>query len=379
MDSFSAHSTQSSLSEEYFMNRKVRNSTELKRQMEGHWLHAFSALANCLQNAIDNLGQNVPCPINGGTDGFRLFKDAAITGGGVKHAWRVIPEGIDMLMWVNNWSFTTAFDELEAWLDNRTVTKQPVTILKQKKVVDDTHLRAWLNKIWLEALPLNHLASYPARAYFGYRKILTASLNATDIRYHPCLTYKDKHKNVLGKFGAVLCLVRNNAGEPVQIHRTFISKGGLKVELGGDNKPKKMTPSVNKNAKGRQIRLFASQEGCIGIAEGLETALAIVQARQFPVWSCTSNTNLQGFIPPKGVHTVINFIDKDCKQAGEISAKILRERLQPRGIRVVDLLPPTPVLDEDTKGVDWWDQWVRDPSGFYLLDEVMEFSPRMSA
>lgn len=361
------------------MNRNKRDSTSLKRRMENHWLRAFSSLAPSLQHAIDNLGQNVPCPISGGTDGFRLFPDAAITGGGVKQSWRIIPEGIDMLMWVNNWSFTQAFDELDAWLGNRTFTPGPVYLPKPKKVVDETSLRAWLNKMWIEALPLDHLAAYPARAYLGYRKISVAASQAMDIRFHPSLTYKDKNKNALGKFGAILCLVRNNEGEPVQIHRTFITKGGLKVELGGDNKPKKMTPSVKQDIPGRQIRLFRPQGGCIGIAEGVETALAVFQARQFPVWSMTSNTNLQCFIPPKGVHTVLNFIDKDRLGAGETSAKILKERLEPLGIRVFDLLPPIPILQEDAKGVDWWDQLVRDPSGFYLLDEVLEFSHLLSA
>lgn len=361
------------------MNRKKRDSTALKRQMENKWLNAFSALAPSLQYAIDHLGQNVPCPVSGGTDGFRLFPDAAVTGGGVKQSWRVIPEGIDMLMWVNNWSFIEAFDELEAWLGNKSFTPGPVYLPAPKKAVDDKHLRNWLNKIWLEGFPLNHLSAYPARAYFGYRKVSAAALSANDIRFHPGLTYKDKHGNVLGKFGAVLCLVRNNDGIPVQIHRTFITKGGLKVELGGENKAKKMTPPVSKDIPGRHIRLFAPQDGCIGISEGVETALAVFQARQFPVWPQTCNTNLQNFIPPKGIHTVLNFIDKDRKKAGENSAGVLRERLEPLGIRVIDLLPPTPILDEDIKGVDWWDQLVRDQSGFYVFDEVMEFSHLLSA
>ena len=356
-----------------------RNSTDLKNRMEGHWLRAFSALAPALQHAVDNVGRNVPCPVNGGTDGFRLFDDANATGGGVKQSWRIIPEGIDMIMWVNNWSFTTAFDELDAWLGARSFKSGPIYLPEPDKMIDEKNLRAWLNKIWLEAFSLDHLMSYPARAYFSYRRVPTAAQGSSDIRYHPGLTYKDKNKNVLGKFGAILCLVRNNDGKAVQIHRTFITKGGFKVDLGGENKPKKMTPSVNKFTKGRQIRLFAPQDGFIGIAEGLETALSVFQARQFPVWPMTSNTNLQSFVPPTGVHTVLNFVDKDRKKAGEISAGILRERLEPLGIRVIDLLPPTPILDSDEKGVDWADQWVRDPVGFFLLDEIMEYSHRKSA
>ena len=352
---------------------KKRNSTEMKRRMEGRWLAAFKALAPALDQAIDNLGTNVPCPVEGGTDGFRLFKDANYTGGGVKQSWRIIPEGIDMLMWVNDWSFTKVYDELEAWLGDKPVEAGP-KYLPKPKPVDEEGLRKWLNRIWKEALPLTDLAAYPARAYFSYRWVNTAALSANDVRFHPCLNYKDKQGNVLGKFGAVLSLVRNNEGEPVAIHRTFITKGGLKVNLGKTHKPKKMTPSVNQRSKGRHIRLFAPQNGYLGVSEGLETALAVYQAKQFPVWPGLSNTMLQSFVPPKGVHTILNFVDKDRNKAGENAAKILRANLAPKGIRVIDLLPPTPILDTDEKGVDWADQLKRDVSGFGLIDQALAFS-----
>ena len=352
---------------------KKRNSTEMKRRMEGRWLNAFKALAPTLDQAIDHLGTNVPCPVEGGTDGFRLFKDANYTGGGVKQSWRIIPEGIDMLMWVNDWSFTKVYDELEAWLGDKPVDVGPKCLPKPKPV-DEEGLRKWLNRIWKESLPLPDMAAYPARAYFSYRWVKSASLSANDVRFHPCLNYKDKQGNVLGKYGVVLSLVRNNEGEPVAIHRIFITKGGLKVNLGKPHKPKKMTPSVNQRSKGRHIRLFAPKDGYLGVSEGLETALAVYEAKQFPVWPGLSNTILQSFVPPPGVHTILNFVDKDRNHAGENAAEILRANLAPKGIRVIDLLPPTPILDTDEKGVDWADQLKRDVSGFGLIDQVLTFS-----
>ena len=350
---------------------KKRNSADLKRRMEGKWLSAFSFLAPSLQQAIEQLGRNVPCPVNGGTDGFRLFEDANYTGGGVKQSWRVIPEGIDMLMWVNDWSFPKAYDELEAWLGDKPVEAGPVHLHRQKPV-DETGLRSWLNRIWKEALSLEDSGAHPARAYFNNRWIKAAALSSDDVRFHPSLTYKDRQGNLLGEFGAVVSLVRNNEGEPVSIHRTFLTDNGLKIDLGRQHKPKKSTPSVNKHSKGRQVRLFAPVNGFIGTSEGLETALSVYQATQFPVWPNLSNTNLHSFVPPKGVHTVVNFVDKDRNKAGENSAKVLWDHLKPKGIRVINLLPPTPILASDEKGVDWADQLKRDVSGFLLLDELLE-------
>tara|TARA_R110002167_G_scaffold204404_1_gene408455 strand:+ start:19405 stop:20490 length:1086 start_codon:yes stop_codon:yes gene_type:complete len=359
-----------------------RDSTELKQRMSGRWLMAFSTLAPRLQDAIDHLGSNVPCPLQGGEDGFRLFNDANETGGGVKQSERVIPEGIDMLMWVNDWSFTKAFDELQAWIGGKPVSaglgKAPAAV--KKKPIDNTKLRMWLNRMWSEALPLDHTSAFPARIYFKRRGVPDAAFAASNLRYHPAMKYLDKSEKVLGTYGAILCKVANNAGEPVQIHRTYVYSYGKKVEhLGKANKPKKATPPLHKETKGRQIRLFSPVDGFLGVSEGLETALAVYQARQFPVWPNLTNTNLHSFRVPPGVHTVLNFVDKDRSKAGENSAAVLRENLEHQGIRVIDMLPPTPMLDSDLKGVDWADQLERDVSGFDLLDQVLAECRRKSA
>lgn len=355
-----------------------RDSTTLKRRMEGRWLSAFLALAPSLETAINKLGTNVPCPIDGGTDGFRLFRDANTTGGGVKQSLRVFPEGIDLLMWVNEWSFVKTYDELEAFLGNRVVDTRPVRI-PQPKTIDDSKLRLWLNQVWREALPFNDLRSYPARAYLERRHIRTAAMLANDLRFHPALNYVGANGKVLGQYGAILGLVRNNVGEPVSIYRMYITKSGMKVNfLGRKNKPRKLTPAVNKSSKGRQIRLQPPSGGVIGIAEGLETALAVSQMTRLPVWPTLSATMMQSFVPPAGVTQVLIFVDKDRNRAGEVAANALTETLSQQGIDVVQLLPPIPILESDEKGVDWADQLTRDSSGFRLIWDKL-ISPRQTA
>lgn len=342
--------------------------------MAGRWLSAFSALAPRLQYAIDHLGQNVPCPLAGGEDGFRLFRDANQTGGGVKQSERIIPEGIDMLMWVNDWDFKRAFDELSAWLDGSPVYAGPAIqpMVVKPKPVDNTQLRLWLNRIWDEAIPISHMSAFPARVYFRRRGMLEAALSASNLRYHRKLAYKTKTGETLGFYGAVLCKVGNNAAEPVQIHRTYLYSYGKKVDLGKAHPAKKATPALNREEKGRQIRLYEPVNGYLGVSEGLETALAVYQARQFPVWPNLTSTNLHSFRAPKGVHTVLNFVDKDRNNAGENAAAVLRTNLESQGVRVIDMLPPTPILDSDPKGVDWADQLLRDVSGFDLLDRTLK-------
>jgi len=236
------------------------------------------------------------------------------------------------------------------------------------------------NQVWRESVSLNDLRAYPARAYFERRRVKKAAMSACDLRFHCALNYVGADGGVLGTYGAVLALVRNNAGEPVSIHRTFITKSGLKVDfLGRKNKARKLTPSVNKHSKGRQIRLFQQPKGVIGIAEGLETALAVSQMTGLTVWPTLSTTMLQSFEPPEGVNTVLVMVDKDRNQAGEIAANTLTQRLTEKGVAVIQLLPPTPILESDIKGVDWADQLVRDPRGFDLISQVLKDRPRKTA
>jgi len=357
---------------------KKRNSSELKRKMMGHWLNALYDLAPSLHYAISNVGDSVPCPVDGGTDGFRLFDlndkySTAETGGGVKHSFRVFAEGIDLLMWVNRWSFPETYDALENWMGDRNhisvVNSLPIKT-KEVSPIDETKIRKWLNSVWDEAVPMNDPMAEPARQYFASRNILKAGLSAKSIRFHPNLTYTDKQRKYYGTFPAILALVGNNDNQHVGIHRTYLTENGQLIDLGNTNKPKKMTPTVMKHSKGRHARLFSQTGGFIGISEGLETALSVYEAKKFPVWPCKSATNIATFVPPSGIHTVIHFMDKDRSKAGEIAAEKLKERLMPLGFNLINLVPPAQI-PEGKKSVDWADMLSIDIRSFDIIDDII--------
>ncbi|RSE57577.1 DNA primase [Alcaligenes faecalis] len=84
---------------------------EVRAQAEGNWLVILSHLAKQLEPALRRPGKHVLCPIhgsnkrNGGGDGFRLFKDAHRTGGGICNTCGPKHDGFELLKWVNGWDF----------------------------------------------------------------------------------------------------------------------------------------------------------------------------------------------------------------------------------------------------------------------------------
>ncbi|SEG88332.1 DUF7146 domain-containing protein [Marinobacterium lutimaris] len=352
------------------MGYKKRNSMLLKERMRGKWLAAFSVLAgHQLGPAIDKLGENVTCPIDGDVEGFRLFKDANETGGGWKqnqqHAG-AYPDGVTLLMHVLDRPFTEVFDQLVEWLEGpgeqadsslykvRDKSSAFTPRRSKKSVVDTAALREWLNNIWKHSIDLLDRRAAVARKYLTDRHIHDAAVHARDLRFNPSLGYRNADKELVGRFPCITALVRDNQGTPVAIHRTFLTPEGKKLRLEGSGPARKQTPSVS-DTEGRVICLAEPVGGVLGLAEGLETALAVIQGAGVPVWSCLSASMMPQFVPPAGVHTLLIFVDIDRSGAGQEAAQALKENLKEQGVRVIFQVPLLK-RDPSRKSVDWADQ-----------------------
>lgn len=66
----------------------------------GHWSYIASCIAPQLDQAIARAGRHVPCPVNGGKDGFRVYKDFEETGGGSSNKDGQFANGFRLLCWV---------------------------------------------------------------------------------------------------------------------------------------------------------------------------------------------------------------------------------------------------------------------------------------
>ena len=149
-----------------------------------------------------------------------------------------------------------------------------------------------------------------------------------DLRFHPNL----RHRESRTSHPAMIAVVRNQDGERIAIHRTWLKADGTgKADL---PKPRMMLGPV----AGGAVRLAeVGSENALGVAEGIETALSVMAAcPNLPVWATLSTASLKGVLPPPEIQSVVVLADHDASGAGMRAAEALAERLvaEERGVHI---------------------------------------------
>ena len=96
---------------------------------------------------------------------------------------------------------------------------------------------------------------------------------------------------------------------------------------------------------GAAVRLFDPTDK-LGIAEGIETAIAAHELFDVPTWATISSTIIESFSPPAGIRRLVIFADHDRNCAGQKAAFTLAHRLH-RDLKLdVEVkIPPEPDSD----------------------------------
>lgn len=157
------------------------------------------------------------------------------------------------------------------------------------------------------------LAGSVAETYLRARGLPAPT--SPDLLFHPDLTDYDSRRGWPG----IVAIPRLANGEAVGgIHRTFLRDDGLGKAPAG----KKMLGTIADAA----VRLFSmSDDGHLGLAEGIETALAAQVIFGTPVWAALSADGLARFKWPAGTRRVT--IYADAGEAGRQAAATLADRL----------------------------------------------------
>lgn len=334
----------------------------LKHEAQGRWGRILQALVPNLNGALDRPTKHGPCPIHGGKDGFRFFKDYETTGGAICGTCGSFPDGITLISQCNGWDFPTTLTEIHRVLGEPNLgrndyrpAKPPVyqapELSEEEKQENLMRLKKALKGA---SFPWSTQGKRLTR-YLSSRGLHPSVMQLRDIRisdqpYYEANKSSDKASYV-GTFPCMLAAVRNAEGKVVSVHRTYLSKEhDGKAEVA---KPKKLMSPCDK-IQGSAIRLGEPVDGHIGIAEGIETALAVKQLSGETCWAAISNILLEAFIPPLGITKVTIYVDKDLSLAGQRSAAKLAERLRDEGHEVRMRIPKGPI-PEGRKSVDFCD------------------------
>lgn len=303
-----------------------------------------------------------PCPGCGGTDRFR-FDDQdghgsfiCSNGGGDP----VAGDGFHLLEHVHDWTpqqvLKAVAEALGLALDSPPASRPspprpPTPIVK---VLDPDELqrrKTKLNAVWGASYQLDHPQAEPARHYLIERGLADIVRDLpNDVRLHPRLTYWQSTSSGSyeegGDFPALVGLVRNPQGQPISLHRTWLTLGGdRKADV---SEPKKLMTGVA-SITGAAIRLYAADHR-LAIAEGIETALSIRAALpDWPVWSAINSHGMKKLILPASIIEVLICADHDS--AGLKAAQTLADRLANSDKAVRLIVPEHGDFNDVLKGV----------------------------
>lgn len=258
-----------------------------------------------------------PCPFCGGKDRYRWDdKDG-------KGTWYCnscgAGNGFRLLMLYHNWDETETRRRIMGIIGVCQVKKRPMGKEKNAR----RNLRQVMSN------------SKVSPAHIGkYLRSRGLSTVPDTLLYNKAAVYQPGEK-----YPAMIGVVRDNDGEPITIHRTFLA----------DVNPRKkvMTP-IRPMSDGAAIRIFDHTEE-LGIAEGIETAIAAHEMFNIPTWSVISAEIMEKFQPPEGVKRLVIFADNDESFHGQKSAYNLAFSLNRSHDIDIEVMVPKRVGD------DWLD------------------------
>jgi len=276
----------------------------------GKWAGIFAELGIDVGD-----GRHKACPVCGGKDRFR-FDDREGKGTWICNNCGA-GNGFELVKLILDTDFAGALKAV-----SQVVEKVPVAAVIER---EGTITREYFRKILQEserASSKNLIGRYLANR--GINTIPRC------LRLHPGLKEPDTGTT----YPCMLAIVTLPDDTAVTVHRTWLVEPGNKAPVA---KPKKLLPGLKK-ITGGAIRLWPMPEsGIIGIAEGIETALACKIIYNTVTWAAVNANMLESFVPPIGVKQVVVFGDNDKTYTGQRAAYRLANRLVVERGMVVDV------------------------------------------
>lgn len=306
---------------------------QIKAAASGQWVGIFQQHAPEALSPDGNHASHRPCPLCGGKDRFRCHNDFEQTGGVIcgqtDCPLHKTGDGLGALKHLRGWTFAEALKAVAEYLGIRPAKKEarpnsPLAVYEQA-IADDGTLARYLKSRGLKPEVPPRLKLQPAGKYYEDRKYV-------------------------GSYPVMLAPVAHGPeGKLAGIHRTYL--GPLGQGKAAVQEPRKLSKAAKPGAyKGAAIWL-AKPETVLAVAEGIETALAVMQATNTPAAACISAAWMANIELPETVQTVELWADND--PAGTKAAEAAAGSLYSQGRTVFVLIPPE-------EGDDWLDVLNRD-------------------
>jgi putative DNA primase/helicase len=281
--------------------------------------------------AVALTGRHCPCPVCGGTDRFR-FDDKDGRGTWICNRCGA-GDGFSLLQKKYGWSFAETFKEVRSVI-GLVAPSRP----RSKTDLTEEQRRKALGELWRASIPLQ--PGDLVDRYFRSRgialKVFSKALRFC--KWAPITGHTRKH------MPAMLALVQDGAGKAVTLHRTYLAPDGSgKADMPS---PRRLMPGPLPEVCSVHLGVPTK---VLGVAEGIETALAAGALFRMPVWATINAARLESWEPPGSVEDVVVFADADANYHGQKAAYALANRLTRMGLRATVNVPP--VIGEDWNDV----------------------------
>ncbi|MFO8008689.1 MAG: toprim domain-containing protein [Candidatus Brocadiia bacterium] len=290
---------------------------KIREHAKGRWPEIISEL---LGEKFANVRKHQPCPCGDGKDRYR-FSDVGGTGQYHCACSDGSRDGFQLLQCAKGVNFAEAAKMVEGIIGKAPGSDEPgerpaTRAEKLRPQTIKTLRSAYLERRGLEIAP--------------------------GLDWHRGVEYFDAEKRSQGFWPAMLAPVVRD-GRWLTYHATFLEPGGRKAPL---DPARKILPARG-SLSGAACPLYRAGK-VLGIAEGVETAIAARMLHDIPTWAALNTALLGEFRWPPGTEKLVIFADNDRHMAGHAAAYKLAHRALLQGLEVDIRIP-------ERVGADWND------------------------
>ena len=271
--------------------------------------------------------KNGPCPSCGGKDRYR-FTD--YNGDGMFWCNNCgTGDGLRLLELQHGWGRTEAYREVAKVIGE----------VKDAKPWRSDGMNAVTATERLNRMREKSIKATESPCVVGYLRSRGLTVPCSLRALHGVKHYREDGSTSPGVYDVMLALFSTHDGLPATYHRTFLM-GGRKADV---DTPKKFCGRA-RDLSGGAVRLYPAGE-TLGVAEGIETAIAAHKMFGMPVWATCGTALMSNFKPPECVKRIVIFGDNDSNYAGQVAAYTLASKMIALNLSVDVRFPDSPAHD----------------------------------